>query len=71
MGRRIKAARKHRALIQEDLARKLGVRANQVSRWECGREAPGRLRLLKLETVLGVPVAWLMTGAGGEAPPVP
>lgn len=51
-------------MSQEDLAGKMAVRANEVSRWECGRRLPRHSRQAKLAKILGVQLAWLMTGEG-------
>lgn len=53
VGERIKAAREHAGLTQEDLAKKLGVRAITVSRWERGQQTPSKKTLKRLEEILG------------------
>jgi DNA-binding XRE family transcriptional regulator len=53
IGDRLRSARQHAGLTQEDLAKKLGVRAITISRWERGQQAPSKKTLKRLEEILG------------------
>ncbi len=54
-------------LTDEELARRLGVKAATVRRWEGDLDEPRANRLQMLAGLLGVSLTWLMTGAGEEA----
>ena len=69
-GDRVAAAREVVGLGEEDLARRLGVRVETLRRWEGDVDEPRANKLQMLAGVLGVSLAWLMTGAG-EEPGVP
>lgn len=71
--RTVLAARK---LSQEDAARLLGVKANQISRW-CSNQMPGSFEMLQhIAETLDVSWRWLLCGPGemsetGSASPLP
>ncbi len=70
LGDRIAAARSAAGLTQAGLAGRLGVGTKVVSAWEHDRSEPRANRLTMLSGLLGVSVAWLLTGLGdGVAPP--
>ncbi len=70
LGDRIAAARQKASLTQAGLAARLGVGAKIVSAWENDRSEPRANRLSMLSGLLGVSVAWLLTGRGeGVDPP--
>lgn len=70
LGDRIAAARQKSSLTQAGLAARLGVGAKIVSAWENDRSEPRANRLAMLSGMLGVSVAWLLTGRGeGVEPP--
>lgn len=57
----IAAARRAAALSQEDLAARIGVRANTISRWERGVASPNRIEdLRRLAAALGTTAAALL-----------
>ena len=64
LGVRLKTARKAHRFTQLDIAKRLGVRGPNVSRWEKGDVAPGAKHLPRLAKALGVRVEWLLTGEG-------
>lgn len=68
LGDRIAAARSSVGLTQAGLAARLGVGAKVVSGWENDRSEPRANRLAMLSGLLGVSVAWLLTGAGDGVP---
>lgn len=51
-------------LVQVDVARKVGARAEQVNRWARGEEVPSERYLPLLPGALGVSGHWLLTGDG-------
>ena len=60
LGRKITERRKHLGWTQADLAEKLGVDSETISRFERGSNLPSLLRLEKLALVLGAPLAELL-----------
>ena len=63
MGKRIRNQRKKQRLSQQQLARRLGISPQAVSKWERGENAPDISLLLDLSTLLGVRVEWLLGSA--------
>ncbi len=62
---RLLTLRKERGLSQEELAERLEVTRQAVSRWESGATLPDAVNLLKLADLFSVSVDWLLRG--GEA----
>ena len=62
----IRAARKSRGLSQEELAMKLNVVRQTVSKWERGLSVPDSDMLVSLSDTLDVPVATLLGEAVSE-----
>ncbi|MBQ7829034.1 MAG: helix-turn-helix transcriptional regulator [Clostridia bacterium] len=54
MGRKIAAARKRLKLTQNDLALRVGVTAQAVSKWEQGRSCPDIAILDEIAEALGI-----------------
>ena len=65
----IKALRKAKGLSQEELAIKLHVVRQTVSKWEQGRSVPDADMLISLSEVLETPVATLLGETVSEAAP--
>lgn len=59
---RIKQARKHAGLTQEQLGRLVGVSKQAVTLWEKLRSTPSRDNAIAIAHATHVPVAWLLTG---------
>jgi transcriptional regulator with XRE-family HTH domain len=60
VGEQIREARKRYGMNQGELAEKISVSLDTVSRWETGKRMPRAEDLAKLALVLGVSVAYLM-----------
>lgn len=60
LGERIRKARTHAGLDQEQLASRLNVDRRTVSRWETDLTEPNATRLTALAEATGVPVEWLL-----------
>ena len=70
-GQKIQTLRKQRGLTQEQLAQRLGVSRQAVSRWELDESLPETANLLPLGEVLGVSLDILLDPARGLEGPVP
>lgn len=66
-GDRLEAARTAAGMTTTGLAAVLGVRKKTIEAWEADQSEPRANRLQMLAGAVGVPLVWLMTGAG-EAP---
>ena len=62
IGSRITAERKRMGLSQEELADKIGVSRQAVSKWETDMSAPDAFNLITLSEVLGTSVEYIVTG---------
>lgn len=69
LGKRIAALRHEKGLKQDELAEKLGVSAQAVSKWENDQTCPDISLLPQLAKILGVSVDELLTGKK-EAPAI-
>ena len=63
-GDRLAAAREQANLSQAALAKRIGVKASTVRKWEDDLAEPRANRLSMVAGVLGVSMGWLMNGAG-------
>lgn len=63
-GDRLAGAREQAGLSQSDLARRLGVRATTVQKWEDDHSEPRANRLSMLAGLLNVSIMWLINGEG-------
>ena len=70
-GQKIQTLRKQRGLTQEQLAQRLGVSRQAVSRWELDESLPETANLLPLGEVLGVSLDTLLDPAHGLEGPAP
>ena len=70
IGKRIAALRREKGLKQEELAEKLGVSAQAVSKWENDQTCPDISLLPLLAKTLGVTVDELLSGKEESAPAV-
>lgn len=70
-GQKIQAPRKGRGLTQEQLAARLGVSRQAVSRWELDETLPDTQNLLPLKEALGVSIDTLLDSTRGLEEPAP
>ena len=59
--------RRASGMSQEELAEKLGVSRQAVSKWESGASDPSTANLLALAKLYGVPAEELLRGTRGDA----
>lgn len=66
IGERITALRKERSISQAELASRLGVSRQAVSKWEMGASAPDTAKLIRLAEILDTDVEYLAIGTSPE-----
>ena len=66
IGERITALRKEKNISQAELAKRLNVSRQAVSKWEQGTSSPDTDRLIQLAEILGTEVEYLATGTHPE-----
>ena len=66
IGERIMALRKEKSISQTELATRLNVSRQAVSKWEQGTSSPDTERLIQLAEILGTEVEYLATGTHPE-----
>lgn len=66
IGERITALRKERNISQSELARRLNVSRQAVSKWEQGSSSPDTAKLIQLAEILDTEVEYLATGTHPE-----
>ena len=66
IGERIMALRKEKNISQTELAKRLNVSRQAVSKWEQGISSPDTERLIQLAEILGTEVEYLATGTHPE-----
>ena len=69
LGKRIQALRKAQGLTQEQLAERMGVTAQAVSKWENGQSCPDIMSLPRLAKALHTTADTLLTGESAETAP--
>lgn len=62
LGERIVALRKEKDISQGDLAKRLNVSRQAVSKWEQGQSSPDTVKLIQLAQILETEVEYLATG---------
>src|SRR5437660_2581023 len=68
VGRNVRIWRMAKGLSQAQLANRLGVTFQQVQKYEVGSNRIGTGRLVKLASILRIPIAALFDGAEGADP---
>ena len=71
IGRRIAKYRKEKAMTQEDLASRMGVSSQAVSKWENDQSCPDIQLLSQLCRILGITTDELLTGKSNEVKLMP
>ena len=72
MGSKLAEARRKNNLTQEQLAERLGVTRQAVSRWESDTAYPETDKIVRMSRLLGVSCDWLLQdGEEAPAPPPP
>ena len=66
IGERITAIRKERSISQAELAKRMGVSRQAVSKWEQGLSSPDTNKLIQLAQILDTDVEYLATGVHPE-----
>ena len=66
LGERILTLRQQRNISQADLARRLEVSRQAVSKWETGQSSPDTMKLIHLAELFDVEVEYLATGIKPE-----
>ena len=70
LAQKIKKIRKERKVSQHDLAEKVGINPNHLSRLETGKYNPSVSVLKKIAESLEVPVEYLMNDEDGDIPEI-
>ncbi len=68
MGEKIRGLRKRLGLSQEELAEKLGVSRQAVSKWETGSDIPAAAKLKEIADFFGVTVDSMLSDGGTPEP---
>ena len=66
LGERILTLRQERSISQAELAKRLDVSRQAVSKWEKGQSSPDTVKLIQLAELLDVEVEYLATGIKPE-----
>lgn len=66
IGERITTLRKEKDISQAELAKRLSVSRQAVSKWEQGQSTPDTAKLIQLAELLGTEVEFLATGTKPE-----
>src|SRR3712207_5187127 len=66
IGHRLRAARERKGWDREELARRLGVHAGSIARWETGGAVPHAYTLERIAEMTGSTAEWIRTGGGAE-----
>ena len=61
-GKNLKEERKLAKMTQEDLARAIGVKQQQVSQWECDKVEPTLFHIARIIKALNIPFDDLIDG---------
>jgi transcriptional regulator with XRE-family HTH domain len=70
IGKRICALRKEKGMKQEELAQRLDISGQAVSKWENDQTYPDVSLLPRLAEIFGVTTDYLLTGEQEQTPPV-
>ena len=68
VGKRLRRRRRLLGLTQQALAEQVGIRFQQIQKYECGANRVSASRLFELSEALSVPVQYFYEGLGDEHP---
>ncbi|HEX8694866.1 MAG TPA: helix-turn-helix transcriptional regulator [Longimicrobium sp.] len=68
VGHRIRALRERMGWDREELARRVGVHAGSIARWETGGAVPHAYTLERIAELGGTTGEWLRTGSAASSP---
>jgi transcriptional regulator with XRE-family HTH domain len=71
MGRRLYCRRRALGLTQQQVADAIGVRFQQIQKYECGGNKMSAARVWALAQALGVPASYFYEGLSAEMAPAP
>jgi len=66
VGKRLRRRRRLLGLTQQTLAEEVGIRFQQIQKYECGANRVSASRLFELSEALSVPVQYFYEGLGSE-----
>jgi transcriptional regulator with XRE-family HTH domain len=66
LGERISSLRQERSISQAELAKRLDVSRQAVSKWEKGQSSPDTVKLIQLAELFDIEVEYLATGIKPE-----
>ena len=69
VGHRIRSVRERQGWARGELARRLGVHAGSIARWESGGAVPHAYTVQRIAELASTTAEWLRTGRGGDAAP--
>jgi transcriptional regulator with XRE-family HTH domain len=69
VGHRIRAVRERNGWRRDELARRLGVHAGSIARWETGGAVPHGYNVQRIAELGGTTAEWLRTGDRRADPP--
>jgi transcriptional regulator with XRE-family HTH domain len=68
LGKRLRARRRLLGLTQREVAVGLGIRFQQIQKYECGGNRLSGERIWRLAAILGVPVTYFFEGLDPDKP---
>jgi transcriptional regulator with XRE-family HTH domain len=71
VGKRLRRRRRLLGLTQQQLAEAMGIRFQQIQKYECGANRVTASRLYELAVALNVPVNYFYEGLSQQSPPGP
>jgi transcriptional regulator with XRE-family HTH domain len=71
VGKRLRRRRRLLGLTQQQLAESIGIRFQQIQKYECGANRVTASRLYELAVALNVPVNYFFEGLAAAAPGTP
>ena len=71
LGRRLRRRRRLLGLTQQQLAQQVGIRFQQIQKYECGANRISAARLWQLSEALEVPVGYFYDGLSADAQRAP